>query len=123
MILQLLSMSLLDASHSPSLLSHSDATFFTSSVLCLAASSALLIFTVMANVTHAFLLYAEQAVYATDVAAYMTLICSPKIMATMLISAWLGPLALAFLPLLPGKIRLLVKSICSSFFMRFQKQV
>ena len=105
-ILQILSMSLLDPSHSPSLLSHSDTTFFTSGVLCLAATSAVLVFTVMANVAHAFLLYVEQALYATDVAAYMTLSCSPKIMATMLISAWLGPLALAFLPLLPGKIRL-----------------
>ena len=99
-------MSLLDPSHSPSLLSHSDTTFFTSGVLCLAVTSAVLVFTVMANVAHAFLLYVEQALYATDVTTYLTLICSPKIMAAMLISAWLGPLALALLPLLPGQVNL-----------------
>ena len=101
-ILQLLSMALLDPSHSPSLLSHSDAAFFTSGVACLAVTSAALVFAVMSSVAHAFLLYLEQALYATDVAAYMTLICSPRIMAAMLFSAWLGPLSLAFLPLVPG---------------------
>ena len=98
-------MSLLDPSHSsPSPLSSSDAAFFTSGVLCLAATSAVLVFAVTANAAHAFLLYAEQALYATNVTAYMTLICSPGIMAAMLLSAWLGPLALALLPLLPGLV-------------------
>ena len=96
-------MSLLDPSHSsPSLLFSSDAVFFPSGVLCLAATSAVLVFAVTATAAHDFLLYAEQALYATNVTAYMTLICSPGIMATMLVSAWLGPLALALLPLLPG---------------------
>ena len=99
-------MSLLEPSHSsPSLLSSSSgAAFFTSGVLCLAATSAVLVFAVTANAAHAFLLYAEQALYATNVTAYMTLICSPGIMAAMLVSAWLGPLALALLPLLPGLV-------------------
>ena len=118
-------MSLLDPSHSPSLLSHSDATFFTSGLLCLTATSAVLVFTVMANLAHAFLLYAEQALYATDVTAYMTLICSPKTMAAVLISAWLGPLALALLPLSPGQV--LLCPICShprhAFFSNRFKQL
>ena len=81
--------------------------FLTPAYLIMVLSpSAVLVFAVTANAAHAFLLYAEQALYATNVTAYMTLICSPGIMAAMLVSAWLGPLALALLPVLPGLVDL-----------------
>ena len=97
---QLLSLSLLDPAHSPSLLSSADASFFTSRASCLLSASAVPVASLTSNAAHAFILYLEQALYATNITAYMTLICSPRLLTAMLASAWAAPIAIAAIPLM-----------------------
>lgn len=97
---QLLSLVLLDASHSRTLLSKADTSFFTSPWVCLLLCSAPLVASLGLALLHALALYAEQVLHALWLQAYMVVVSSPALIRLGFLVAWMLPFALAF-PLLP----------------------
>ena len=100
LLFQLLSLVLLDASHSRTLLSKADTSFFTSPWVCLLLCSAPLVASLGLALLHALALYAEQVLHALWLQAYMVVVSSPALIRLGFLVAWMLPFALAF-PLLP----------------------
>ena len=97
--LQVISLVLLDPSHSRSVIPSSE-SFFTSRTPCYLLSSLPMVFCGLLGLIHALFLHWEQTLYVFSPQKYLVLISSPRAVAAAILLIWLIPALTSGLPLI-----------------------